>query len=132
MLRRRPDVIAAEMQLRAANEQIGVSVAQLYPDLALTASYGTSADRWRDIWEHFSETYSLLARVSQPIYQGGQLKARVESARARYAELAAKYNAVVLDAIKEVEDALIAEQLLQREPSSTCRVRLINLASTSL
>jgi len=119
LLRRRPDVIAAEMQLRAANEQIGVSVAQLYPDLALTASYGTSADRWRDIWEHFSETYSLLARVSQPIYQGGQLKARVESARARYAELAAKYNAVVLDAIKEVEDALIAEQLLQRELEHT-------------
>jgi len=115
LLDRRPDVIAAELNLRAANEQIGVSIAQLYPDLTLTANYGASADRWRDIWEHSAETYSALFNFAQPIFKGGQLLAGVDAAKARFAELAATYGGTVLNAIREVEDALIAEQMLQTQ-----------------
>lgn len=113
LLDRRPDVRAAEMTLRSANERIGVSIAQLYPDLTLTASYGTSADRWRDIWEHYSETYGLLMGLSQPIFKGGQIRAQIDAAKARYSELAANYASIVLTAMREVEDALISEQKLQ-------------------
>lgn len=115
LLDRRPDVKAAEFALRAANERIGVSIAQLYPDLTLTASYGASADRWRDIWEHFAETYSLLFSVAQPIFKGGQIRAQIDAARARYEELAANYAGVVLTAMREVEDALVSEQMLQTQ-----------------
>jgi len=119
LLDRRPDVMAAELMLRAANEQIGVSIAQLYPDLTLTAMYGASADRWRDIWEHFSETYSATVLFSQPIFKGGQLKAQVDAAKARYQELAANYGGTVLTAIREVEDALVTEQMLQKQLEHT-------------
>ena len=115
LLDRRPDVKAAELALRSANEMIGVSIAQLYPDLTLTGSYGASANRWRDIWEHFSETYSLTMGLAQPIFRGGQIRAQIIAAKARYAELAANYNSTVLTAMKEVEDALAGEQALQTQ-----------------
>jgi outer membrane protein TolC len=105
--------------VRAANEEIGVSIAQLYPDVTLVANYGASADRWRDIWEHFSETYSALAGLSQPLFAGGRLRAQVDAAEARHAELAANYANTVLTAMKEVEDALVTEQMLQKEHEHT-------------
>lgn len=115
LLDRRPDVRAAEFALRAANERVGVSIAQLYPDLVLTASYGRSSDEWEDIWRSFSETYSAIFNLTQPIFRGGQLRAQVRAAKARYEEAAAMYGGVVLDAMRQVEDALISEQLLQRQ-----------------
>jgi len=119
LLDRRPDVRAAELMVRAANEEIGVSIAQLYPDLTLVANYGASADRWRDIWERFSETYSATVGLSQPIFRGGRLRAQVDGAEARHAELAANYAGTVLTAMREVEDALITEQMLQKQLKHT-------------
>ena len=115
LLDRRPDVMAAEFALRASNEMIGVSIAQLFPDFNLTATYGATADRWRDIWEHFAETYSLLMRMAQPIFRGGQLRAQIDAAKARYAELAATYTQTILSAMQEVEDALAGELYLQQQ-----------------
>jgi len=115
LLDRRPDVKAAELALRSSNERIGVSIAQLYPDLNLTGSYGANADRWRDIWESYSETYGLLMRLAQPIFKGGQIRAQIDAAKARYAELAANYAGTVLTAMREVEDALVSEQMLQNQ-----------------
>jgi multidrug efflux system outer membrane protein len=113
LLDRRPDIIAAEMSLRAANELVGVSIAQLYPDLTLTADLGRSADTWPDIWRDETEIYSAVFRLAQPVFRGGLLRAQVEAAKARYAELAADYAATVLKAMQETEDALIGEQILQ-------------------
>lgn len=115
LLDRRPDVQAAEFSLRAANERIGVSIAQLYPDLTLTGSYGTSSDRWEDIWDREFEVYSAITNLAAPIWRGGQIRAQIEAAKARYAEQAANYAAVVLQAMREVEDALIGEQSLQAQ-----------------
>jgi multidrug efflux system outer membrane protein len=128
LLDRRPDVRAAEFALRAANERIGVSVAQLYPNLTLTASYGRSADRWEDIWQDFSETYAALFNLAQPVFRGGQLRAQVRAAKARYEEAAATYGGVVLVAMREVEDALITAQLLQRQFEHT-RLQLAESAA---
>lgn len=119
LLDRRPDVRAAEFALRAANERIGVSVAQLYPGLTLTASYGRSADQWEDIWQDFSETYAAMFNIAQPLFRGGQLRAQVRAAKARYEEAAATYGGVVLTAMREVENALIGEQMLRRQLEHT-------------
>jgi outer membrane protein TolC len=94
---------------------VGVSIAQLYPDLTLTGNYGASANRWRDIWEHFSETYSLAMGLAQPIFKGGQIRAQIDAAKARYEELAAIYSGTVLAAMREVEDELAGEQILQTQ-----------------
>lgn len=115
LLDRRPDIRAAEFSLRAANERVGVSIAQLYPDLMLMGSYGRSADTWDDIWTDTSEVYSVITNLSQPIFQGGRLRAQIDAAKARYQELAATYAGVVLKAMREVEDALVSAELLQAQ-----------------
>jgi multidrug efflux system outer membrane protein len=115
LLDRRPDVRTAEFTLMAANEQIGASMAQLYPSLTITAAYGRSSSNFEDIWKHFSETYSLTPNLMQPIFEGGQLRAQVDAAKALYSELAANYSATVLRAMQEVEVALVTEQLLQKQ-----------------
>ncbi len=114
LLDRRPDIVAAEMSLKAANERISISIAQLYPDLTLTGSVGRSADRWRDIWIHETEVYSAVSRLAQPIFKGGQLRAQVNAAQARYAELTANYAGVVLTPLWEVQDALVRLALLPK------------------
>ena len=121
LLGRRPDVMAAELTLRAANERVGVSIAQLFPDLTLTAGTGRSADKWHDIWTDKTEIYSAIFRLAQPIFKGGQLRAQVKAAEARYAELAANYAGTVLTAMREVEDALVSEQMLQTQFQHTER-----------
>jgi multidrug efflux system outer membrane protein len=112
LLDRRPDIMAAEFSLRAANEQIGVSVAQLYPDLTLTGSLGRSADRFGDLWIPETETYGLVLNLMQPIFNGGQLRAQVDRSKGRYSELAANYAGAVLTALREVEDVLASEEML--------------------
>ncbi|MHC4395516.1 MAG: efflux transporter outer membrane subunit [Planctomycetota bacterium] len=113
LLDRRPDVKAAELALRAANQRVGVSIAQLYPDLTLTGNYGFSGDTFDEIFMRDTEIYSAIFRLAQPIFRGGQLRAQVKGAKARYEELAADYAGTVLTAMKEVEDALAGEQMLQ-------------------
>ncbi len=117
LLDRRPDIRTAEFQLVAANERVGISIAQLYPDLALTGLYGFSGTTWNDIWAPSaqSEVYSTIMSLSAPIFQGGQLRAQVRAAKARFEELALVYAGTVLTAMREVEDALISERLLREE-----------------
>jgi multidrug efflux system outer membrane protein len=113
LLRRRPDVRSAELALIASNDRIGVRIAELYPDLTLSASLGNAADRWRDMWIGATETYGAAMHLAQPFFKGRQLQARVRAERARFDELAADYGGRVLAAIGEVEDALYTERVLR-------------------
>jgi outer membrane protein, multidrug efflux system len=116
LIDRRPDIIAAEFSLRAANEQVGVSVAQLLPDLTLTGTYGFTSSNMEDIFQRRdTEIYAAITNLTQPIFDAGRLKAQVKAAKARYQELTAVYASAVLNAIREVEDALITERLLQEQ-----------------
>ncbi len=119
LLDRRPDVVATEMALKSSNELIGVSIAQLYPDLTLTGTYGGSADTLRDVFRHQAEVYSLVLNLAQPIFEGGQLQAAVNASRARYEELAADYAKTVIIAMREVEDALVSEEKLKIQLGQT-------------
>jgi outer membrane protein TolC len=121
LLDRRPDVKAAEFQLVAANARVGVSIAQLYPNLSLSASYGFSGNLWKDIWSPSAtnEVYSTVMNLSAPLFQGGALRAQVKAAKARFEGSAAQYAGTVLTAMREVEDALVSEQLLQEQLEHT-------------
>ncbi len=114
LLDRRPDVMAAEMALKSSNEKIGVSIAQLFPDLTLTGGIGWKSNKSDDIFVNEAWVYSMVFNAIQPIFKGGQLIAQVDAAKARNAELAADYASTVLNALREVEDALAREQLLQK------------------
>jgi len=115
LLDRRPDIKAAEFNLRAINERLGAGIAQLFPDLTLTGIWGRSGDRWRDIWKKETEIYSAVTSLAQPVFKGGQLQAGIDAAKAQYEQAAQAYAATVLKALREVEDALVAEQMLQRQ-----------------
>ncbi|MBN1125573.1 MAG: efflux transporter outer membrane subunit [Sedimentisphaerales bacterium] len=113
LLDRRPDVRAAEMQLVAATERIGVSIAQMYPDLTMTASGGYRAAHLDALTLSENEVYSFVMGLTAPVFHGGQIKAQVEAAKARTQRAAANYAGTVINAIREVEDALASEQILQ-------------------
>jgi multidrug efflux system outer membrane protein len=112
LLDRRPDVKAAEMQLAAATERVGVSVAAMYPDLTLTGTGGYVSDNFRMMSATENEIYSAVIGLAAPVFKGGALKAQVEAAEARTEKAAANYAGVVLTALREVEDALVKHQML--------------------
>lgn len=114
LLDRRPDVRSAELKLAAATERVGVSIAALYPDFTLTGSAGFRSDSFREIADHQGEVYSAIIALAAPIWKGGQLRAAVKASKARVQLNAANYAGTILNALREVEDALVRDEMLRR------------------
>jgi NodT family efflux transporter outer membrane factor (OMF) lipoprotein len=110
LVRQRPDVLAAEMQLHAASAAIGVAVAQEFPDISLSASISREALRAADLFHQFDTLWSAGGSLSQPLFKGGALRAQVRAARDAFKAEAATYRAVVLEALGQVADDLWALQ----------------------
>jgi len=106
LLDRRPDLRRAEMQLEAATYGVGAAIASLYPDLSLTGSAGENGDRIDDL-DLSNFVYNIVANLTGPIFTGGQRRADVAAARARAEQAAAAYAGAVLNALREVEEALV-------------------------
>jgi len=106
LLDRRPDLRQAEMRLEAATYGVGAAVANLYPDLSLTGSVGENGDSINDL-DISNFVYNIVANLTGPIFTGGQRRADVDAARARAEQAAAVYAGAVLDALREVEEALV-------------------------
>jgi NodT family efflux transporter outer membrane factor (OMF) lipoprotein len=106
LARRRPDIRQAEAQLHAATADVGVAVAQFYPDITLTGQIGTRATNASDLarWSHLF--YSFGPAISLPIFSGGALVANLRMANARQAEAALAYRRTVLVALHDVDNAL--------------------------
>jgi multidrug efflux system outer membrane protein len=109
LLDRRPDLRRAEMQLSAATYGVGAAIANLYPDLSLTGSVGESADSFNEL-DLSNFVYNIVANLTGPLFSGGQRRADVEASRARAEQAAAVYAGAVLNALREVEDALVLGQ----------------------
>jgi NodT family efflux transporter outer membrane factor (OMF) lipoprotein len=104
LVRQRPDIRAAESLLHQASANVGVATANLYPQIVLSASaggVGTSFSNGGGVW-------SVGASLAQPIYNGGALRAEKRKAVAAYEEAGAAYQQTVLQAFREVADALRA------------------------
>lgn len=108
LLRRRPDVVAAERVLAAETARLGVATAALLPGLRLTGSLGSSADRFSSVGD--AVVRSLQASVTAPLFQGGRLRARRDAQQATVDAALASYRGTVLRAIEEAESALLASQ----------------------
>ncbi|MEM8962618.1 MAG: efflux transporter outer membrane subunit [Acidobacteriota bacterium] len=109
LLDRRPDLRQAEMQLAAATSRIGIAMANLFPTLTLTGSLGTNADDLSDLISEETVIYNAIAGLLAPIFNAGQLRADVRAAEARAEQAAASYAGVILQALREVEDALVRD-----------------------
>jgi len=108
LARRRPDIREAEAQLHAATANVGVAVAQFYPDVSLTGSIGLRATDASYLTNWASLFYSAGPSISLPIFEGGRLTANLRTAQAEQASAALNYRATVLNALREVEDALVS------------------------
>ncbi|CAG2371979.1 MULTISPECIES: efflux transporter outer membrane subunit [Burkholderia] len=106
LARRRPDIRRAEAELHAATADVGVAVAQFYPDISLTGQVGLRASHVRELahWSHLF--YAFGPAVSLPIFSGGQLVSNLRLSQARQAEAALAYRQAVLVALRDVDNAL--------------------------
>ncbi len=108
LARRRPDIREAEAQLHAAIAGVGMAVANFYPDVSLTGSLGIRALDASYLTRWASHFYSAGPSLYLPIFEGGQLTANLRLNRAQAAEAGLHYRATVLNALREVEDSLVA------------------------
>lgn len=105
LLARRPDLRREEAGLRAANADIGVARAALFPSVSIGLSAGLAAN---PASAAASTAAGLIASIFAPLFQGGRLEGGVEASEARKAELVELYRKAVLVAFQESEDALAA------------------------
>lgn len=108
LVRKRPDILAAEAELHAATADIGVATADLYPDLKLTASLTQGSVKPQDIFSYDATAWNVGAGLTAPIFNGGALKARRQQAREAALGSSARYQQTVLAAFAQVADALSA------------------------
>lgn len=119
LLERRPDVAAAERAMAAANARIGVARAAWFPRLTLTGLLGLESAELSDLGKQASRTWALgpLAgtALNLTLFDGGRRRALQSNAEAQYEESAAEYRGRVLNALREVEDALVGVRSLARQ-----------------
>jgi outer membrane protein, multidrug efflux system len=110
LLERRPDVFAAEQQVRSASAQIGVATANFFPRLGLTALFGQLSTPLSEITSSKGNLWSIGGSLAGPIYEGGLLRAQKRQAVAYWEQSKSQYEQAALNAFKDVADALISRQ----------------------
>lgn len=108
LLRRRPDILAAEGRLHEASARIGVATAALFPSITLTSDYGVNATRTRNLLNQASSFWSIGAAVTAPVFHGGTLEAERQAAIDAHEAALADYRETVLSAFTQVADTMRA------------------------
>lgn len=108
LVRQRPDIRATEALLHQASAQVGVATANQYPQITLSASYGSSALSTGNLFHKPWDMWGLAAGLTQPIFNGGALSAKRRAAVAAYDQADAQYRSTVLLAFQNVADSLQA------------------------
>lgn len=121
LLLKRPDIDAAYQRIRAADSRVTVAHKDLYPDFTLTASYGQQSSVLKNLAESNFNAWSLLANLSAPLIDGGARRAELGASNARAKRALASYHSTVLNAFREVENALGSENYLKQQFSATSR-----------
>jgi NodT family efflux transporter outer membrane factor (OMF) lipoprotein len=115
LLERRPDIAAAERQVAAANQQIGVAKAAFYPALSFGGSAGSQAAAIADLLTTPTRLWSVGAQVAETLFDGGKRRAQVRLTQAAYDATVANYRQTVLTGFQQVEDALVELRTLAQE-----------------
>jgi NodT family efflux transporter outer membrane factor (OMF) lipoprotein len=108
LVRQRPDIRSAEELLHAASARVGVATADLYPQITLSARYGTEAVQVGDLFRPGTAVWGIGAGLQQPIFHGGALEATRRAEVAGFDQAAAQYRGTVLAAFRDVADVLRA------------------------
>jgi len=110
LLQRRPDILAAEQNLVAANASIGVARSLYYPSLSLTGALGSTSTAFGNFLTGPATTWSVVAGLTGPIFTFGAIEGQVRSAEAQKAQAELVYRQTVLGAFRDTNSALIGTQ----------------------
>jgi multidrug efflux system outer membrane protein len=133
LLERRPDVRAAELNIAAANAQIGAAKAQYFPQISLTGLLGVQSDSLSTLFKKSSLAYNLAGTAALPIFTAGRIGSQVDLAEGQTQEALAAYEKAVRTAFTEVSDSLIEyakrrEQRTEQESLLAARERSVRLS----
>lgn len=112
LLNNRPDILAAEEQLRAANADVGAARAAFLPRISLTGALGLASAALTSLIGGSAITASLGGNVSFPLFDAGRNKGNLQVARARYEIAVANYERTIQNAFREVSDGLVSRRYL--------------------
>lgn len=112
VLVRRPDVLAAEHTLQAANADIGAARAAFFPSISLTGSFGTASSKLSGLFKANSQAWTFAPQISLPIFAGGANVANLQETKVLRDVAMAKYEKAIQTAFREVADALAARSAL--------------------
>jgi outer membrane protein, multidrug efflux system len=107
LLERRPDIRRSEAQLAAATARIGEAKADLFPRFVLTGAAGRQASQLHDITLGAGNFFSVGPGISLPLFTGGRIRSNIAVQNAREREALVSYQSSVLNALEEVQDALV-------------------------
>ncbi|WP_288392088.1 efflux transporter outer membrane subunit [uncultured Herbaspirillum sp.] len=115
LLTRRPDVVAAELRLKAANANIGAARAAFFPSISLTGNLGTASAELSGLFRDGSQAWTFSPSITLPIFTAGRLRNNLDLAEVRRDIAVANYEKTVQGAFRDVADALAARQWLTRQ-----------------
>ena len=115
LLTHRPDIVAAEHKLQAANANIGVARAAYFPQISLTGSFGSASAELDGLFKSGSRAWSYGPSISLPLFDAGRRRALQTLAEARRDEALAAYDKTVQSAFRDVADALSALHWLDQQ-----------------
>lgn len=125
ILLRRPDVVQAEYQLRAANAEVGAARAALLPRLSLTALAGLASNGLSQLFTTRAFNYTATPTLSYPVFAGGRNKAALAQARAQFNVAVASYERTIQIAFREVADALARRGTIDDQLSAQQRLAAV-------
>jgi multidrug efflux system outer membrane protein len=108
LLERRPDVLAAEQQLVAANANVGAAKALFFPTISLTGLLGTISGDFSNLLKSDANVWQVSPSLFAPIFQGGRIRRNYDAAKARFEQAAAQYQKAALNSYREVANAIVA------------------------
>jgi len=115
VLAQRPDILAAEQQLKAANANIGAARAAFFPSISLTASAGSASTDLSGLFQGGSGAWSFAPQINIPLFAGGKLKANLDYATLQKDVRVAQYEKAIQTAFREVADGLSARHTFVRQ-----------------
>jgi multidrug efflux system outer membrane protein len=115
LLLQRPDIVAAEHQLRAAHANIGAARAAFFPRITLTGSAGTASAELNGLFDSGSRAWSFMPSLSLPIFDAGRNRANLDLAEVRRDLAVTNYEKTVQTAFRDVSDALSARHWLTEQ-----------------
>jgi multidrug efflux system outer membrane protein len=129
VLLRRPDILAAEAQLRAANANIGAARAAFFPTISLTGTLGSASADLSGLLQSGTGSWSFTPRLTTPIFAGGALRANLKVSEVNRDLAVAQYEKAIQGAFREVSDALsLRTTLLAQQEAQTALVAALDKA----